>query len=232
MALQSVYQWVMRSGPTPGKIYELTQPDLSIGRDVSNDIAINDAEISRRHARLTRDPVGYTLTDTGSTNGTFVNGVRLIGPHLLRTGEVVMLGENVTLVFEESYVDADATRLASYNVPSRPPAPAIPARQPYSAPPPAPLVYTPAPQPPAYAQPQYPAPQYPPQPEPPDYPPLESPLDLPPEKSSPWNLAFAGCGGLAVVTCLALVLFLVWVDSGGVARWCQFFGFLFGNACP
>jgi len=41
----------------------------------------------------------------------------------------------------------------------------------------------------------------------------------------------AGCGCLTIATCAALAAFFYWVDIGGVARWCQFFGFLF-PACP
>ena len=46
------FQIVIRSGPTPGKTYPLVKSEIFIGRDLSNDIVINDPEISRRHARL------------------------------------------------------------------------------------------------------------------------------------------------------------------------------------
>lgn len=112
MASQT-YQLLMRSGPTPGKIFELNQNDITIGRDVLNAIAINDPEISRRHALLTAQPGGYVIEDLGSTNGTFVNGQRLMGPHLLRPGELVLLGENVSLVYEALEFDPNATLVSS-----------------------------------------------------------------------------------------------------------------------
>ena len=47
------FQLVMRSGPTPGAVYPLEGDQLTIGRDSTNGVAINDPEVSRRHARLT-----------------------------------------------------------------------------------------------------------------------------------------------------------------------------------
>jgi predicted component of type VI protein secretion system len=103
------YQLVMRKGPAPGKNFELTQKELTIGRDINNEIAINDPEISRRHCRLVQQAEGYTLEDLGSTNGTFVNEKRISGTHTLCHGESVRVGENVILIFEKIEYDADAT---------------------------------------------------------------------------------------------------------------------------
>ena len=111
MAPQS-YMLIMRTGPIPGKSFDLTKNELYIGRDINNDIVINDSEISRKHARLILQAGGYVLEDLGSTNGSFVNGQRLMGPHVLRPGEMVMLGENVSLAFEAGY-DTDATMVAA-----------------------------------------------------------------------------------------------------------------------
>jgi S-DNA-T family DNA segregation ATPase FtsK/SpoIIIE len=61
------FQLIMRSGPTPGKVFQLKNDEVFIGRDVGNDIVINDAEISRRHARLSVQAGGYILEDLGST---------------------------------------------------------------------------------------------------------------------------------------------------------------------
>jgi hypothetical protein len=83
------YQLVMQKGPNPGKIYELSQEEITIGRDISNRLVINDPEVSRRHARLTSQSGGFVIEDLGSTNGTFVDGQRLMGPHLLRPGQTV-----------------------------------------------------------------------------------------------------------------------------------------------
>lgn len=107
--MSSHFQLIMRSGPTPGAAFTLEGDQLTIGRDSTNEIVINDAEVSRRHARLTFQGGKYVLEDLGSTNGTFVNGQRLAGPRVLKPGEVVSFGEQIVLVFEATNLDAGAT---------------------------------------------------------------------------------------------------------------------------
>jgi len=184
MASQA-FQMVMRSGPTPGKVFELNKAEIYIGRDINNDIVINDAEVSRKHARLMMQAGGYVLEDLGSTNGTFVNGQRLMGPHVLRAGELIMLGENVGLGFEAAY-DADATMVAAPDYAGAPPAP----REAYPPPPP-----QAAPDAPAQPQPAYTG-QVPP-----------SPPEVYPEedKGSSRTLIYAGVGCLVVLLCLIVV---------------------------
>lgn len=132
------FKLVMQTGPNPGKIYELQKEEIYIGRDVNNDIVVNDAEISRKHARLILRSGGYVLEDLGSTNGTFVNGERLMGPHMLRPGETILMGENVSLAFESGF-DADATMVSGA---AQPPTYVAPASLAASKP----ETYTPSPQ--------------------------------------------------------------------------------------
>ena len=135
------FQFVMRSGPTPGATYSLEGDQIVIGRDSSNGVVINDAEISRKHARLTFQGGKYVLEDLGSTNGSFVNGQRLAGPVVLKSGDVVSFGEQIVLMYDALSVDAGATVISSRkNAPAPvvpPPAPvqvAAPPPSSYSAP--------------------------------------------------------------------------------------------------
>jgi len=105
----SHFQFVMRSGPTPGVTFPLEGDQLIIGRDASNNVAINDAEISRKHSRLSFQGGKYVLEDLGSTNGTFVNGQRLAGPVVLKPGDVVSLGEQIVLMYDAINMDPGAT---------------------------------------------------------------------------------------------------------------------------
>jgi predicted component of type VI protein secretion system len=107
------YQLVIRSGPTSGISYDLTKSEITIGRESTNDIVINDAEVSRKHARMLLQPGGYMIEDLGSTNGTFVNGQRLMGPRSLQVGDVILFGENVSISYETSRFDPDSTIIAS-----------------------------------------------------------------------------------------------------------------------
>ncbi len=131
------FQFVMRSGPTPGVTFPLDGDQLTIGRDSTNGVAINDAEISRKHARLMFQGGKYVLEDLGSTNGTFVNGQRLAGPVVLKPGDVVSLGEQIVLMYDAIAGDAGATVAVSRKaVQPSPPAYSAP-QQSYSPPPPA-----------------------------------------------------------------------------------------------
>jgi predicted component of type VI protein secretion system len=116
--MQSNFRLVMRSGPSVGKVYPLDKNELFIGRDLSNDVVINDPEISRRHSRLFTQGNTFVLEDLGSTNGTFVNGQRLVGPNMLRPGDVITFGERMSLVFESSDFDQDATMVNPASRPS------------------------------------------------------------------------------------------------------------------
>lgn len=117
------FQFVMRSGPNPGATFPLEGEQLTIGRDASNGVAINDAEVSRKHSRLTFQGGKYVLEDLGSTNGTFVNGQRLAGPVVLKAGDVVSLGEQIVLMYDAINVDTGATIAVSRKAPRMEPPP-------------------------------------------------------------------------------------------------------------
>lgn len=106
------FQFVMRSGPTPGVTFPLDGDQLTIGRDSSNGVAINDAEVSRKHSRLSFQGGKFVIEDLGSTNGTFVNGQRLAGPVVLKAGDVVSLGEQIVLMYDAINMDPGATMAA------------------------------------------------------------------------------------------------------------------------
>lgn len=116
--MQSNFRMVMHSGPTVGKVFPLEKSEMFIGRDLSNDIVVNDPEISRRHARLFQQGNSYVLEDLGSTNGSFVNGQRVMGQNVLRPGDSVAFGERISLSFESTDFDQDATMVSPAGRPS------------------------------------------------------------------------------------------------------------------
>jgi predicted component of type VI protein secretion system len=215
MASQS-FQLVMQKGPNPGKIFELAQEEATIGRDISNRIVINDPEVSRRHARLTLQSGGYVIEDLGSTNGTFVDGQRLMGPHLLRPGQTVLLGEKITLSYEALGFDPNATLVGvasgapapqeTYRVApgdaysaAPPTPPTVPEPQPAYAPPPAAPAYKPAA--PVYAGPPPAAPVE-------AYESVEGVYEGQEEEEAPqkpWKWVLIGCGVVVVIFCCLAV---------------------------
>ena len=103
------YILTVRTGPHEGMVFELDKETMILGRDETNDIVLPDAEVSRKHSRLTNSPQGYVLEDLGSTNGTFVNAERLSGPHLLIPGDQIGLSQKLVISIELTEVDASAT---------------------------------------------------------------------------------------------------------------------------
>lgn len=92
---------VASSALQPGDAYELDSVQLTAGRGANNDLALpNDEFASARHARFEPRRDGVYVEDVGSTNGTFVNGIRLARERRLTPGDIVRVGET-DLRFEE-----------------------------------------------------------------------------------------------------------------------------------
>ena len=107
--LEKAYQLVIRKGPNAGQTILLVAPTLTLGRDPVADVVIDDAEVSRLHARLVETPDGYRLQDLGSTNGTFVDGRNIsAGPILLEPDQEIQLGSSVVIAYQEMPDEAEA----------------------------------------------------------------------------------------------------------------------------
>jgi DNA-binding response OmpR family regulator len=76
----------------------LENPVTRLGRAVENEIVILDKRSSREHAVIRREGRKLILEDQGSTNGTYLNGERLLNPIQLRDGDQVKVGD-VTFTF-------------------------------------------------------------------------------------------------------------------------------------
>ncbi|WP_220137854.1 sigma 54-interacting transcriptional regulator [Myxococcus llanfairpwllgwyngyllgogerychwyrndrobwllllantysiliogogogochensis] len=89
--------------------------EVLIGRAATADVRVQDASVSRHHARVTVTAETARIADQDSHNGVKVNGVKVEGAHPLRTGDVVTLGD-VVLVFHggtrtsRPLLDANALR--------------------------------------------------------------------------------------------------------------------------
>ena len=78
----------------PGDDFVLNSAPLTVGRSGENDVELRgDGFASARHARIDARPDGVWLEDLDSTNGTFVNGIKLERPRKLAPGDVVRVGE-------------------------------------------------------------------------------------------------------------------------------------------
>jgi two-component system, cell cycle response regulator len=85
------------TGPEKGAVFTTAAASATIGRSDDADISIPDLGLSRVHARLLRREAGYFIEDAGSTNGTFVDELRIKVPVLVAPGARFRLGQRTVI---------------------------------------------------------------------------------------------------------------------------------------
>jgi len=80
--------FIVNQGAKAGARYALDSDVVSLGRDPSSDIFLDDITVSRRHAEVERDGARYSIRDVGSLNGTYVNRKRIEHGELSEGDEV------------------------------------------------------------------------------------------------------------------------------------------------
>ena len=95
-------------GRKPVQVYNLNQNRVRIGREGDVDILIDNPGVSRLHAELRKEGDGWTLTDMGSANGTFLNGQRVSATQLLKEGDEIGMGK-FSVLFDKAVADAPAS---------------------------------------------------------------------------------------------------------------------------
>jgi hypothetical protein len=92
------------TGNAAGRVIALSQ-GLTLGRETDNDVALIDPKISRYHARIEPRDGAWVLSDLGSTNGTRLNGLRVVRCGIV-PGDFIYLGDVVISVEEPSITAA------------------------------------------------------------------------------------------------------------------------------
>ncbi len=83
---------IVQSGANVGARFLLDADHVSAGRHPGTDIFLDDVTVSRRHAAFVRTDTGYSVRDTGSLNGTYVNRER-VDLRALDAGDEVQIGK-------------------------------------------------------------------------------------------------------------------------------------------
>lgn len=87
-------------GPDKGQKLALRDEEVIIGRHGQCDLVLHDPEVSRRHIKLVSGENGWWLDDLGSTNGSYVNGQRIMH-HVAAPGDRIQLGQSVLVIKKE-----------------------------------------------------------------------------------------------------------------------------------
>jgi serine phosphatase RsbU (regulator of sigma subunit) len=92
------------SGPLAGRIIKIDRDVMIIGRNPDCDLVLEPKSVSRRHAAIVHRSGEFVLKDIGSTRGTYLNGLRLTQPTVLKDGSIVQIGE-IHLTFKAQAVE-------------------------------------------------------------------------------------------------------------------------------
>ena len=92
---------VAQSPEFEGKTFDLSGPEVTVGRVADNRIQIEHASVSGHHATFKLDQLDYVIKDLDSTNGTRINGER-ITQQKLRRNDILRLG-NIELLYDSEH---------------------------------------------------------------------------------------------------------------------------------
>jgi predicted component of type VI protein secretion system len=216
----SAFRLIVRRGKSPKTEYDLSEQAVILGREPINDIMLQELEISRRHASITFADGRYTIEDLNSTNGTFVNGRKISTPVALREGDLIDLGDTVSLAFQGPVKATEATLVESD--PAIVDQPTVQKKGEATQ-----AEYAPPPEVPQYSE------EQPPVPPPPWQASQEPYQQLDPDQMRPMTLParrdrrnlYVGCGCLVLLLLIGCIATFAFMDSyqEGDLLYCQTF---------
>ena len=82
---------IVLKGAGVGSRYLINTASTKIGRELNNDISLDDITVSRSHAVISKDE-NFTIKDLGSLNGTYINAIA-IREQVLSDGDEIQIGK-------------------------------------------------------------------------------------------------------------------------------------------
>jgi len=108
----------IRTGPNKGKQFEIKDAPLTIGREDNQIIQILDQGVSRSHAEIFHLGEMCFVRDLGSTNGTFVNDVK-VTEESLKAGDELLIGTTILAFVDDAPVPAPPAAMAASGKPDK-----------------------------------------------------------------------------------------------------------------
>ena len=105
---------IVIAGPSEGMSFAIPETEISIGRELDNQICLHDLSVSRRHCSIKRDGEQYQLIDHGSLNATIVNGMP-VKQHPLKSGDRIRIGDSLLMFLLETEEPPNLARLAQFD---------------------------------------------------------------------------------------------------------------------
>ncbi|MGE0130404.1 MAG: sigma 54-interacting transcriptional regulator [Blastocatellales bacterium] len=105
---------IVIAGPSEGMAFAITEAEVSVGRELDNQICLPDLSVSRRHFSIKQDGGQCHLLDHGSLNATVVNGMP-VKQHTLKSGDRIRVGDSVLLFLREAEQSLDVSNLVQFD---------------------------------------------------------------------------------------------------------------------
>jgi hypothetical protein len=94
---------IIHRGPAQGSRFLLDNDEITIGRSPESDVFLDDVTVSRKHAYIVRNATEFSITDSHSLNGTYVNSIS-ISSQTLHMGDELQIGKFHALFFGNSHI--------------------------------------------------------------------------------------------------------------------------------
>ncbi len=89
---------VIIKGPNVGDKFLINKATITIGRTPESDIFLDDITVSRKHAEIVKTKDGFVLKDSGSLNGSYLNG-NIVESAVLNSMDRIQIGKYMFLFF-------------------------------------------------------------------------------------------------------------------------------------
>ena len=100
---------VIHRGPAQGSRFLLDTDVVFIGRSPESDVFLDDVTVSRKHAQIDRTNSEFSISDSHSLNGTYVNSISVTS-QVLRMGDEIQIGKFHALFFGNSHIKSSGEK--------------------------------------------------------------------------------------------------------------------------